>query len=162
MGIPAEVIAALITVGGIIITGIITLITFKKQEWGKLVSKSRNQWLNEFRNEVSILVGYIEFKIIPNKTNKESCKNDNSDCKKNQVGEQELLRALVMKNRLYTKINTNSHPYGNEYNEAYKTLLETLDFCNLEKFDLDLFKKLTNLILEKEWGKVKKEAKGEK
>lgn len=158
MGIPAEIIAALITVGGIIITGIITLFTFKKQEWGKLVSNSRNQWLNEFRDEVSILIGYIEYQLLIRKTKNYLviCNDDN-----NQVGQQHFLQALTMKSRLYTKINTNSHPHGNEYNEAYKTLLETLDFYNLEKFDLDLFKKLTNLILEKEWGKVKKEAKGE-
>lgn len=157
-----EIIAAIITVVGVLLTALITYYQFRKEQWQKSVSDSRNHWLNDFRDEFGVLAGYIEY------LKKYGCQqlpgNDSNtaDDEDNKRGERskELLEALNAKNKLYTRINTNSSTMGNEYNEAYKLTLESINFNKIKEFDLDLFKKLTNLILEKEWQKVKKETKG--
>ncbi len=168
-----EIIAALLTVGGVLITALITYYQFRKEQWQKSVSDSRNHWLNCFRDEFGVLAGYIEFlqsyecqeelEIITEVFPKENevTIGYNTPINKEEKCSKKLLEALNAKNKLYTRINTNSSTLGNEYNEAYKLLLESIDFSKITEFDLDLFKKLTNLILEKEWQKVKRETKGD-
>lgn len=45
--------------------GVMTLVVgicqFKNQQWGKIVSESRNRWINDFRDEISIIVATLKF-----------------------------------------------------------------------------------------------------
>lgn len=162
-----EIVTGLITVIGVAITALVSFITLRRQSWQRLVSESRNHWLNEFRNEFSIVVGTI--KIIQNKKYNgyfehsfiENVKDNN-----NGIVSYDYIKMIhegeIAKAKLLTRLNTNKFQ-GNEYNFALERILLDLrfEYCYLESFQVSKLHQLVNLILESEWNKVKSESKGE-
>ena len=72
-----------------------------------------------------------------------------------------ILEAEEARYVLITRINTNKFE-GNEYNFRYKEILKEIKFDKTikESFNKDEFLDLTNLILETEWQKIKRESRG--
>lgn len=140
---------------GIILTALITLTVLKHENWVKAVSSSRNHWLNEFRNEASIVVGTIN--MIKNYV-----ETTTKDEKKVSLTHNLIYEAEVAKAKLITRLNTNKIK-GNEYNMVLKNELSNIIFKEryLKNYNVVAFLELINIILEIEWKKVKRESKGE-
>lgn len=144
---------------GVIITVLACLYTFRITNWSKIVSESRNRWINDFRDEIATIVGTI--KIINSYLNKnvEECNFDNSEFILDKIYQAEVARA-----RLLTKLNTSSI-IGNRNNFPLKELLESIEFkCFKETDDyiVDEIIDATKKILEPEWKRVKDEARGKR
>ena len=99
---------------GIIITAMVSITVLKHESWLKAVSSSRNLWLNEFRNEVAIIVGAINMIKHQNLYLKCSSKADRSSSNYKIIYEAEVAKA-----KLITRLNTNKK-IGNEYNKVLK------------------------------------------
>lgn len=68
-----------VTLIGIIITAAITLYTLRRRLWSKIISQSRNEWINDFRDEVaaySILSSILHIKERPKDINNEPLSQD--------------------------------------------------------------------------------------
>lgn len=145
-----------------IITGVIGLYQFKNQQWGTIVSNSRNIWINDFRNEISIIVATL--KMNPSYYSKifdcEKMEHDDFlKAKKEAISiiyEAEKARA-----RLLTKLNTSNVGNG-ACTFKLNNLLSLIDFCKPDQNQIDEIIELTKKILEPEWQKVKNEARGKK
>lgn len=147
----------ILTLIGVIITVLAGLYTFRITNWSKIVSESRNRWINDFRDEIATIVGTI--KIINSYLNKnvEKCDCDNSEFILEKIYHAEVARA-----RLLTKLNTTSI-IGNGNNFPLKELLESIKFNCLKETDdyiVDEIIDATKKILEPEWRRVKDEARG--
>ena len=163
--------SAFIGILSALITSLVTVHIFKRQSWNENVSKERMKWIVEFREEVGELMKAIKlFEHFSSNICEEKCeKKGKEDCGFDCLNI--ILNGEKARYKLYTRINT-SKVEQNEFNFAYKKMLEELKFdsnmlTNTDKnknlnFDIDAFMKLTNMILELEWQKVKKEAKGKK
>ena len=152
-----EILAALIGIIGIFITGMFGIHQYNRQIWSNNVSNERMKWLVSFREEVGLIMKAL--KCIDENAFKMKCNNESnkSTCK-------ELSKIILdgeeARFKLISRINTNKID-GNEYNFAYKRILLDIKFDGTDKINYESFMELTNLILEEEWQKVKKEAKGE-
>lgn len=171
-----ELIGSLISFFGVLITGMLAIHSLKEQKWSENVSKERMKWLVEFRNEVSRIASAVVLLNSKNgllynnsgvswdneQNNSENTKSPKSIFFNNQRYVDIIIDAERARWSLYTRINTNSL-IGNEYNYYYKKALLSIDFTSsdINDFDIKSFMELTNHILEQEWQKVKKEAKGE-
>lgn len=162
------IISGLIPVIGVSLTAIVSLIVFKRQSWLKTVSESRNHWLNEFREEFSIIVGAI--KII--QINNYECLFIKSPdyTKRTEIKDRDhfdlikmIYKAEIAKAKLITRLNTNKVE-GNEYNFALKRILYDLKFEKeyVDKIELEPLQEMVDIVLENEWKKIKREAKGYK
>lgn len=160
-----EVIAAIISVIGVLISVLVGFYQYKQSKWNEYVSKERTIWLKEFREEYSLIMqAYYVSKHLEN--DKLVLKNSEDDKGKSiefecKQREEIICNGIKAKYKLITRINTNNLR-NNKYNAAYKELLSSIDFISNEHFDENEFKELTNKILEDEWKKVKKEARGVK
>lgn len=121
------------------------LLKFKYRDmYSKTVSSNRMDWINNFRGEVAMIIAYLRLK-----------KEEELEA---NIWEVECARA-----KLLTRLNMNLANPGNEYNVLFGDELEKIDFSNLnnsEEISEQLIC-LTRKILEGEWQRVKKEAKGE-
>lgn len=143
-----DVLVELIGVIGVLVTAVISIHILRSQSWGKSVSESRNNWLNQFREKVSVIVGTLATLRIT--------QTDEA------VVNKDILRAYEAKAFLYTYLNTNKYS-GNEMNFPLKEMLKGIEFTAkfANNFDEVRFLDMVNLILEAEWQKVKNEAKGD-
>ena len=147
-------IAAVITVVGAVITAVITYHEHKKQQWIGTVAKERIDWLKSFREEIGKIV------LAVHEFNKHIEDKDNCHSNYNET----IQNGDSAKYVLISRLNTNSID-GNEFNFSFKEMLLGIDFYGRSKIDFDdeEFMRLANLILEKEWAKIKEETKyGEK
>lgn len=108
--------------------------------YAEIVSKSRIEWINAYRDEVATIV---------------TCLRQNDD--EHIIYEAEKARA-----KLLTRLNCDTSNIENILNPDFTKLLKDLDF---EKGDCDnqieRILEISKCILEFEWKRVKKEAKGE-
>lgn len=165
-----KIIIPLITSFGTIATILVGVFNYKRTRWSENVSKERMEWIKSFRIEVGkIMKAYA---VIKNTTQAaSSSSNQTTDTNTNKPANLNInpqidiesikTEAEEARYMLITRINTNIID-GNEYNPEYKKILQKLDFNNVSNFPEKRFMELTNIILEAEWQKVKKEAKGEK
>ena len=139
-----NVVAAIISVGGVIASIIVSYIIAKNTSkynynylYAEIVSKSRNNWLNEFRENVSVMLA-------------EGCKC----CTNYKSGD--FYRAFY-----HVQIKLNSKEY---LHELLREKINELEQCRgYESFTV-LAKEITSIteqIIKQEWERVKKEAKGE-
>ena len=131
------------------------------------VSKSRMEWIINFRNEIGIIVAAIRMRnyvLERNCCNLENGKGKCSDCEECQKKyyTEIVPRALEAVSTLRTRLNMNITRNGNEYNGILDEILSRIDFYEKKKNDVsgeDLIS-ITRKILEPEWGRVKDEARG--
>ena len=126
-----------------------TMLTNKlgyKNLFAEVVSKNRMDWINNFREELSVFLG-------------------NTPCGRERQGCCELAcnaeRARV---KLLTRLNQDISKEGNEYNKKFATLISEFKIFNIDDDFIDKYNEIIKVargILEPEWVKVKKEAKGE-
>ena len=139
------------------IASALTLRFSYKQLFAQTVSKNRMDWINNFREELSIVVGTAKYLNYINQ------QNNYSDIEGNtyQPSEQ-VLSAEKARIKLLTRLNTNSTKEGNEYHDLFAEMINMLEFKGND--NLSLIKNIeetAKLILEPEWKRVKKEAKGD-
>lgn len=132
---------------GIIITATLSVVALNRNSWNQTVSQSRNHWLNEFREEFSIIIGTMYYILTVN------CNQDNMNDK--------IYKAEIARAKLFTRINTNKLE-GNEYNASLKSILNEIQFDSnyISKKNIYALQEMVNRILEVEWEKVKKESRG--
>lgn len=115
-----------VTLIGIIITAAITLYTLRRRLWSKIISQSRNERINDFRDEVATIVSTLRIIECVSNVNQTTNRTDNMDIKEDwlikRIYEAEKARA-----RLLTKLNT-SKIAGNVNNFALNDLLIKIDF----------------------------------
>jgi len=145
-----QIISQTISTASIVVTAIIAIYSLRKQSWSKTVSETRNQWLNDFREEVSIIVAVLEEMRMH--------MDEDKYCPDKCI----IHEAYIAKAKLYTRLNTNKFD-GNEHFFLLKPLLYNIKFTTeyVKSFNGKEFLEVVNQILELEWKKVKKEAKGE-
>lgn len=115
-----------------------------KQLFADTVSKNRMDWINNFREELSIVLG--TYKVLP--------------YKKTYA---DILKAERARVKLLTRLNQDTAKASNEYNAIFADKLDSIDF-NLV-YNKVLYNELVDYsrkILEVEWRRVKKEAQGER
>lgn len=149
-----EIVAAIITVCGVLFTALITIITYiftRKYDYHRLyaetVSQSRNKWLNEMRDFISTMLAEAE--------NINSQNPNNSEPQTNY----EYFKA---RNEILLRLNLKE--------EEHRLLKENIQMLDTAIFNcsgqFDCLKKniitVSQKILKDEWEKVKKEAKGER
>lgn len=112
-----------------------------RQLYAEHISKSRMQWIDNFREELATVIAALK-----------------------AADSAEKLEGEKARAKLLTRINTNTSKLGNEYNEVFAEILKSIDFGNMsEKSVYDVSNALLGLsrkILEFEWKRVKKEAGG--
>lgn len=138
------------------IASALTLRFSYKQLFAQTVSQNRMDWINNFREELSIVVGTAKYLNYIHQQNKYSDIDGNTYQPSEQVLSAEKARV-----KLLTRLNTNSTKEGNEYNDVFAEMINMLEFTGND--NLSLIKKIeetAKLILEPEWKRVKKEAKG--
>lgn len=154
-GLIGALVGALIT----FIASILTLRFNYKQLFAQTVSENRMDWINHFREEFSIILGTANFlSDNPINESKKGCKICDQECAKKMILEAERARM-----KLLTRLNLDTSKIGNEYNKVFELKLKEIDFN--KEFDEQQKNELMEIsreILEFEWQKVKKEAKGEK
>lgn len=154
-----------------------TMLTNKlgyKNLFAEVVSKNRMDWINNFREELSVFLGTAklvhdlclkkcslcdETKYMDKmECCKPICNGEKAECCKLIC---DLEKARV---KLLTRLNQDISKDGNEYNKKFATLINDFEvFSSKDNFPkkyndiIDMARK----ILEPEWVKVKKEAKGE-
>ena len=151
-----------------------------KQIFADNVSKSRMNWIVEFRNEVGIIVATLRLlnKLYKNNKYDSAKENNNNDNDiYNKIFEAEKARTILL-----TRLNCDITKEGNEHNKAFSNLLSELNFMildttqnnnqqstisstqinNVENIEntIEQIIKYTKKILEFEWQRVKREAKG--
>jgi hypothetical protein len=165
-----EVIISLVT--GLItglVTALVTINTNNKNIWSESVSKSRMDWIVRFREEISIIVGSIQFlqqfkekEIKIEGKDKEINTEDKDNVSQFNIRDI-IYNALKARSSLLTRLNTNFSD-GNEFNSSLTKLLNDIDFFNISALPTNYDNEIINItkdILEPEWQKVKKEAKGD-
>ena len=141
-----------------------TMLTNKlgyKNLFAEVVSKNRMDWINNFREELSVFLGTAKL-VHDCYTNKGSscminCQNTGNCCELACNAE----RARV---KLLTRLNQDISKEGNEYNKKFATLISEFKIFNTDDDFIDKYNEIIKVargILEPEWVKVKKEAKGE-
>lgn len=141
--------------------------TNMKKLFAETVSKSRMEWIINFRNEIGIIVAAIRMRnyvLERNGCNLENGKGTCSDCEECQKKyyTEIVPGALEAVSTLRTRLNMDITKKGNEYNGRLDEMLSRIDFYNKNQDDVseeDLID-VTRKILEPEWRRVKDEARG--
>ena len=122
-----------------------------KDLYARNISTSRMEWINNFREEVAIIIATL--------------RTSPSECETDKDGTNYIFEAEKARSKLLTRLNMNTSKLGNEYNKVMADILNGIDFCNtptnsdaLAETIIDLSRK----ILEPEWKRVKREAGGRK
>ena len=192
-----------------------------KKLFAKTVSKSRMEWIDNFREEFSVFFGTCSYLMNQHISENEELKKDgrqeeengkskNDKVKNNgdkneslkeqamleareqamleareqamlearekamlEAREKAMLEAERARVKLLTRLNQDITKQGNEYNKIFSNLLMDIDLSNLQKDGksngnsndfgeiMNQAVKYARKILEPEWARVKKEAKGE-
>lgn len=160
-----------------------------KKLFAETVSKSRMKWIDNFRKEFSVFFGTCSYLMNQHlsepgelkKDGRQVEKNDesqngkvkNNENKNDSLREQAMLEAERARVKLLTRLNQDITKQGNEYNKIFSDLLVDIDLSNLQKGGksngnsndfgdiMNQAVKYARKILEPEWARVKKEAKGE-
>ena len=155
--VTAGLIGALV---GAVISFLVGYLAYKaqcRQVFAETVSQSRMDWINNFREEFSIVIGTARC------AGKCSQKPAESDVV-NNVGHDYCLKVLeaeIARAKLITRLNSDVTKRGNEYNNQFQTLLMKLNFTGSDDSnDIEKLEKIAKYILEPEWARVKKEARG--
>jgi hypothetical protein len=136
-------------------TTIVTFIIFRHQQWGTLVSKSRLDWINDFRREVADIVLPLQLK---SKQDENKSTNDSTSVEPiNDI----LANAYRSKSILMMKLNKMTSERRFETNRLLEEL-KGIDYHNLDNPSemSEIILNLSKSILEVEWRRVKNEAKG--
>ena len=126
--------------------------TNMKKLFAETVSKSRMEWITNFRNEIGIIVAAIRMRnyvLERNCCNLENGKGKCSDCEECQK-------------KYYTEIVPRALEAVSTLRTRLDEILSRIDFYEKKKNDVsgeDLIS-ITRKILEPEWGRVKDEARG--
>lgn len=151
-----EIVELLITImSSVIIGGYFTLKFNYNSLFAENVSKSRMEWISNFREEVSIIIATLEIKKDTlNKSCNESDRREKS-C-------QYVYDACKARAKLRTRLNLDTSRYGNEYNKVFDEVLLSLKFDGTDDVEecTEQLVILSRKILEPEWQKVKREARG--
>ena len=168
-----------------------------KKLFAETVSKSRMEWIDNFREEFSVLFGTCSYLMKQHLSENGELKKDgrqeektgesqNYEAKNNgdendslrekamlEEREKVMLEAERARVKLLTRLNQDITKSGNEYNKIFSELLMDIDLSNLQKDGksngnrndfgniMNQAVKYARKILEPEWARVKKEAKGE-
>lgn len=131
-------VTALIGIGGVLITSFCAFKRLQKTNMCKLISESRNIWINEMREYISKMLS------IANK-------------EQNQYKSSEY---YYYRNQVLNRLNLKECKHI-----ALKEQIKKLDQCSLSNNYYDLCEKnilaISRCIFKEEWERVKKEAKGE-
>ena len=141
--------------------------TNMKKLFAETVSKSRMEWITNFRNEIGIIVAAIKMRnhvIRGICCGLEAGKGECADCKecKKKYYTETVPEALKAVSTLRTRLNMNITKKGNEYNGILDEMLSRIDFYEKNKGDIseEDFISIARDILEPEWRRVKDEARG--
>ena len=121
-----------------------------RQLFAQTVSNSRMNWIDNFREEFSIFIGTAKY--IKHREYFQT------------VTEDHIIQAEKSRVKLLTRLNQNIDIIGNEFNEVFAKKLNEIhlqDSSTITDEKIDMLISLSREILEPEWQKVKKEAKGE-
>lgn len=132
----AEDIINLIKVILIVVTIIIGIYEFKREQWGKIISQSRINWINEFRNDIATLVSFKKLNV-----------NEKS-------------KWYLAKYRLLQKINITNQNEQTYLNEELYELVSNYELESSNSALDDRILEISRQLLEIEWQRVKKEARG--
>ena len=167
-----------------------------KKLFAETVSKSRMEWIDNFREECSVLFGTCSYLMKQHLSENGELKKDGrqeektgesqkNEAKNNgdendslrekamlEAREKAMLEAERARVKLLTRLNQDITKQGNEYNKIFSNLLMDIDLSNLQKDGksngnsndfgdiMNQAVKYARKILEPEWARVKKEAKG--
>ena len=154
----AEVIAAWIALGGVIISvslstliGLLSTRFNYKQLFAQTVSSNRMNWIDNFREEFSIFIGTACY-----------LRNSSCHCKGYK---KEIITAERARVKLLTRLNQDTTKLGNEFNEVFASRLNDINLyapATITSDKIEALISLSRAILEPEWNRVKREAKGKK
>ena len=138
------------------IASALTLRFSYKQLFAQTVSQNRMDWINNFREEISIVVGTAKYLNSINQQN--NCSNI---CGTTHQYDEQILCAEKARVKLLTRLNSDASKPGNEFNEIFQDALRKIKFDGKdEDKTLNKLELLAKEILEPEWARVKKEARG--
>lgn len=129
-----------------------------KQLFADTVSKNRMDWINNFREELSIVLGTYR-KLYKKDESKKHDPNNTT----HEIEPADILKAEQARVKLLTRLNQDTAKASNEYNAIFAQKLNSVDFNG--EYDKKLYNELVDYsrkILEVEWRRVKKEAQGER
>lgn len=153
---------------GAVVTFLIGLFTLRYNHshlYSNIVSTSRNEWINIWRQELSNFLTSCDILRIQNNDNNKDCKNSkNNKNNKDTKDDIPLLEKYYSaKYKILTRLNTNE----TLHNEVY-LLINKIDY-NKENMDdkeyfetKELLLEVARTLLKQEWERVKLEAKGRK
>lgn len=164
--IEPEIVSALIAVIGVFLTAMVSFYIYKNQNWAKIVSQSRNKWIDGFRDDISVILATLRLLEQYYKNNSNDKKEESTSVCKSIINQNQtficskIFEAEEARARTLTRLNT-SRKVGNFKNFPLDNVLRDIDFY--EEVDNEIFDSLNDLtkeVLEQEWQRVKKEAKG--
>lgn len=150
-----------------------------KKLFAETVSKSRMKWIDNFRKEFSVFFGTCSYLMNQHFSENEGPKKNSlntgekNDDETESQKEEALLEAERARVKLLTRLNQDITKQGNEYNKNFSNLLMNIDLRKLTNDGknngnsndfgdiMNQAVKYARKILEPEWARVKKEAKGE-
>jgi len=146
-----EIILELIKFVGILASVLLSIHIFKRQSWSKLVSESRNKWLDDLRNDLATLIGALD-----------SLGDINTNYTTITDKERLDLSYKANKAKADVLLKLNNIKYIDNYNEnKLFIMLSDLDIkYNMNK-NKDIINEIIDYskpILKCEWEKVKEEA----
>lgn len=143
-----------------------TMLTNKlgyKNLFAEVVSKNRMDWINNFREELSVFLGTA--KLVHDLCLKKCSLCDETKCNEEKAECCKLICDLEKARvKLLTRLNQDISKEGNEYNKKFAMLISEFKIFNIDDDFIDKYNEIIKVargILEPEWVKVKKEAKGE-
>lgn len=132
--------------------------------YARSISKSRMEWISNFREEVSVIIAALNIGISQKK-HKPQRSRRRTEIKKtyNTNNGGYILEAEKARAKLLMRLNMDTAKSGNEYNGVFAKLLKQIDFQKPENNGTaEQLVELSQKILEYEWKRVKREAGGEK
>lgn len=138
---------------GAIIGAAVSFLTLRynyRDLYARSISKNRMDWINNFREEVSIIIATLKTSATKNQKD---------------IGINYLFNAEKARTKLLTRLNMDISKTGNEYNKVMADMLAEIDFslpCQSIDHYMERLIDLSRKILEPEWRRVKQEAGGDK
>lgn len=126
-----------------------------RQLFARTVSENRMDWINRFREELSVIVAV---------SRRVGDRNANGKFKQQSAGSESdvILEAEQARIKLLTRLNQDVEKTGNEFNGVFEQKLKAIDFAKgITQGEFDELLDIARKILEFEWRRVKEEAKGE-
>ena len=140
-----------------------------KQLFADTVSKNRMDWINNFREELSIVLGtyralpHKKVKSVKDESDKGESENPDTDNPAPEIEPADILKAEQARVKLLTRLNQDTAKASNEYNAIFAQKLNSIDFnLGYKKVLYNELVDYSRKILEVEWRRVKKEAQGER